>query len=174
MFAAATDVKSSNCTRKSHALLISFFVVGYLAGRGIVNSDSLLYASLISQAVRSTSLGFGLFLCTLFPVLISTLIFITRRTELFVLQCILQSFFYGVVSGSIELAFGPMCWLISLFLQSSSTITLIALLYFWFRLIPGKGINAKNDLWFCYFVSFLAFILDFFWISPFVTNLSFI
>ena len=152
-------------------LLFSIFFFGFVAGTAVTAPNKYYYISLMCRAATSPVTIAGLLAQVVAPFSLTALIYRSKRVELFLVLSFVQAFIFGIASSSVYWAYGSAHWLIRTLLLFTGTITLISLLWFWFRHISGRFEQGRRDFFLCLSVSFLAAVLDYFLIYPLLTKL---
>lgn len=171
MLDAVKTVKFSRFWNKSAALLIIIFLISYSAGRNMVYSNPALYTTFIAKASASYISVFDALGRTLTPISLTALFFYSNRAEFYLVQCFLQTFLYGFVAGAIELLYGSFHWIMRAFMLFRSTITFVLLFWFWLRRSSLCCKQGRADLLICIAISSLASVVDFLFVSPFLSKL---
>ncbi len=154
-------------------LLCCAFISGFLAGAFLAVGNASNYSPLIHKVVATVPSAIGPFGQITVWFSLTALISMAKKGHLFLVLCFLQAFTFGVMATAVYYSYGSASWLIQALMLFTRTVTLISLLWFWFRNIFGQICNAKRDFLLALCLSVLAAAFDLFLVSPFMLSLFF-
>lgn len=158
--------------RKDKLFLLAFFSFcgTFLGTLTSYHLDSFILALMRRGSLASVSIV-GLIVVNFLPFLITSVVILLSKPSLFLPIGFLKNFSFAFFRSLICISYGQAGWLVGTIMLFSDTIVMVLLHWFWIRHIDGIQVSAYRDLSFCFAVSFVACILDYIWVSPFLMQL---
>lgn len=151
-------------------LLSCTFISGFLSGVYVATQSVNDYTLLICRAASSSATANGLLTHTFCVYALTALVRRHGRGYFFLLS-FAEAFTYGIVVTAVYFSYGSAQWLIQWGMLFSRTVTLIMLLWFWYRNMLGYGRVVHQDFLIALCVSVLATVIDLYLISPYLSYL---
>ena len=152
--------------RKTIGFVLAFFglcgiVLGVLTSYSV---DPYLFSAMRRSSFRSVSI-IGLITAAWLPFLISAIFVSLSKLYLFIPLSFIKSFSYAFVRSFVAISFLQAGWLAASILLFSDTIVICLLYWYWIRQTGNTSKTAVKDLFICLFISLIACIIDYFWVS---------
>lgn len=143
--------------------------VGLLLGCLLFWSHSITYGVPVSALMKERLSVLGIFVVTLFPVIISALLHIVSQ-KIFLVYCFLKAFCFGFCFCFISSIFDGYPLHIRFLAQFSGVCMSVMLLIFWSRLILSSLKQFILEFFQLIFISIIVSLLDLLYITPFLNN----
>lgn len=158
--------------RKHKIILLAFYAfTGLLFGSLIIRHIDPSFYTLMRSVLSNSVSIVGLIVVNFLPVLITSVIALLSKPYLFFPLSFFKNFSLVVVRCLVFFSFGQAWWLIGNMISLSNVVVMPLLYWFWIRHINGIRNSAHKDIIICFAGSFVACIIEFIWVSPFLFQL---
>ena len=152
-------------------LLALFWLSGVTAGCAMTVSDPLNICALMRSAGKYRVSIVWLGLLSVLPLLVISVVTCYRLHYFIFPLCALRGLTFGVCCSGVYLAFGSAGWLVSGLLLFSSILRMPVLLWYCLRCLSKPLLRMKRDLIKCIAITLLVTLVDYLWVSPFLSVL---
>lgn len=163
--------KLTNTFRWKRLSVAVFWIAGLTLGCYLASVTSSVPPSFAHRLSTQQLSALPLLISLLLPLLLSFFAVELRARYLILPIAFFKAFFFGFCGVYLILAFGDAGWLLRRFYMFSGFCTVVIQLWFWIRYIAGDTTQLKVHFHCCTLLIFLACLIDFSIVSPFVKML---
>jgi len=159
--------------RKMNLLLLAFFTFfGCSLGVYTSHTSDIISFHLMRMAVTCPVSIVGLTFVMLLPFLITAFAIWISKPYLILPVSFFNSFSFTLILCYTIVVFDTAGWLVCLMLLFSNIFVQFALNWHWIRFLSGTSVSPAEDLLICVFCALAIIVVDYFFVAPYLVQLT--